>query len=67
MAILCGLDHSREIATHFAQERLFVSLLELAVKLQLPVLIMQVSANEYAYYVYVYMISIYRLQEYACI
>ena len=39
VAIFCGLDHSRDIASHFAQEKLLDAHLSLAADVRLPVLI----------------------------
>jgi hypothetical protein len=43
VAVLCGLDLTREVATHFAQEKLLSSLLQLARDVRLPVLVHQVQ------------------------
>jgi len=39
VALMCGLDHSRDFATRYPQEQLFRQLLELAVEIELPVVL----------------------------
>jgi Tat protein secretion system quality control protein TatD with DNase activity len=42
VALFCGLDYSREVGTHFAQEKLLKDQFQLAQELQLPVVLYQV-------------------------
>lgn len=44
--LLFRLDLSRDVSTHFLQHRLFVSQLELAARVQLPVIIYDKQATE---------------------
>lgn len=46
VAIFCGLDYSREVSTHFAQEKLLIDQIELSYKLSLPIIFNQVAALE---------------------
>ena len=48
VGILVGLDLSRDVASHYAQERLLESQLELAASLRLPVVLHEVDAGETA-------------------
>ncbi len=46
VAIACGLDFSREVASHFAQEKMLELQLSLAVRVRLPVVVHAVEAWE---------------------
>ena len=48
VAIFCGLDFSRDIASHFAQEKLFDAQLALAAEMRLPVIVHDVGASDMA-------------------
>ena len=46
VSIACGLDLSRDVATHFLQQRLLVSQVELARRIHLPLVIREKAAGE---------------------
>ena len=46
VSIACGLDLSRDVATHFLQQRLLVSQVELARRIHLPIVIREKAASD---------------------
>ena len=46
VSIACGLDLSRDVATHFLQQRLLVSQVELARRIRLPIVVREKAASD---------------------